>query len=111
MVKKVLFVCTGNFDRSPTAESMYKNVRGFEVNSAGISVAAQKPLSKELVEWADVIYAMEELHKKVIVKLDPSANNKTIVLDIPDIYHKDQPELKIILKQKLDPFLKQQEAK
>jgi predicted protein tyrosine phosphatase len=107
MPKKVLFVCTGNFDRSPTAEDMYKGVAGLEVKSAGISVAAQKPLSRELVEWADIIYAMEELHKKVVVKLDPSAKDKTIALDIPDIYHRDQPELKAILKQKLDPLLKQ----
>jgi predicted protein tyrosine phosphatase len=107
MTRKVLFVCTGNFDRSPTAENMYKNVEGLEVKSAGISVAAQKPLSKELAEWADAIYAMEELHKKVIVKLDPSAKNKTTVLDIPGIYYRDQPELKTILKQKLDSLLKQ----
>jgi len=107
MPRKVLFVCTGNFDRSPTAENMYKGTAGLEVKSAGISVAAQKPLSRELVEWADVIYAMEELHKRVVVKLDPSAKDKTIVLDIPDIYHRDQPELKAILKQKLDPLIEQ----
>jgi protein-tyrosine-phosphatase len=41
MTKKVLFVCTGNYDRSPTAENMYKNVKGLEVKSAGISIAAQ----------------------------------------------------------------------
>lgn len=64
MPKKVLFVCTGNFDRSPTAENMYKGIAGLEVKSAGISVVAQEPLSKWLVEWADIIYAMEELHKK-----------------------------------------------
>jgi len=107
MPKKVLFVCTGNFDRSPTAENMYRNVNGVEVKSAGISIAAQNLLSKELVEWADVIYAMEGLHKKVVVKLDPSARNKTIVLGIPDVYYRDQPELKILLKQRLDRSLLQ----
>jgi len=107
MTKKVLFVCTGNFDRSPTAENIYKNVKGLEVKSAGISVVAQKPISKELVEWADVIYAMEELHKRVIVTLDPSAKNKIMVLDIPDIYNRDQPELIKLLKQKLDQSLLQ----
>jgi predicted protein tyrosine phosphatase len=102
MRMRVLFVCTGNYDRSPTAEDMYKGIRGLEVKSAGISVHAQNPLSKELVKWADVIYAMEELHKTAIVELDPSAETKTVVLDIPDIYFRDQPELKTLLKQKLD---------
>ena len=107
MARKVLFVCTGNFDRSPTAENMYKTVKGLEVKSAGISVAAKKPLTKKMVEWADVIYVMEELHKRVIATLDPSAKNKVIVLDIPDIYNRDQPELIKLLKQKLDQSLLQ----
>ena len=106
MPKRVLFVCTGNYDRSPTAENMYKSIKGLEVKSAGISVHAQNPLSKKLVEWADIIYAMEEHHKTAIVKIDPSAKTKTVVLGIPDIYFRDQPELKMLLKQKLDNHLK-----
>ena len=35
MVEKILFVCTGNMDRSPTAESLLKGREGFEVRSAG----------------------------------------------------------------------------
>jgi predicted protein tyrosine phosphatase len=49
---------------------------------------------------------MEEHHKTAIVKIDPSAKTKTVVLGIPDIYFRDQPELKILLKQKLDNHLK-----
>jgi predicted protein tyrosine phosphatase len=99
--KKVLFVCTGNYDRSPTAESMFRNVEGWEVKSAGVSPHAGVQLSRELVEWADVIFAMEERHKRAIVKLDRSAIGKTIVLGIPDEFYRDQPELKMLLKQKL----------
>jgi len=106
MTRKVLFVCIGNYDRSPTAENMYKGVRDLEVKSAGISVHAQNPLTKKLVEWADIIYAMEEHHKTAIVKIDSSAKTKTVVLDIPDIYFRDQPELKMLLKQKLKNHLK-----
>jgi len=104
--KKVLFVCTGNFDRSPTAEALYKDVEGLEVKSAGTWVHAQNPLTKELVDWADVIFVMEEHHKAAVTRLDPKAADKTVILGVPDIYHKDQPELKTLLKQRLDPYLK-----
>ncbi|MBS7614637.1 phosphotyrosine protein phosphatase [Candidatus Bathyarchaeota archaeon] len=105
--KKVLFVCTGNFDRSPTAEAMYKDAEGLEVKSAGTWMHAQNPLTKELVEWADAIYVMEEHHKTAVTRLDPKATDKTVVLGVPDIYRRDQPELKALLRQKLDPYLKQ----
>jgi len=106
MPKRVLFVCTGNVDHSPTAENMYKGVKGLEVRSAGTSIHAQNSLSKELVEWADIIYVMEEQHKTAIINLDSSAEPKIIILGIPDIYFRDQPELKMLLKQKLDHHLR-----
>ena len=54
-LRNILFVCTGNVDRSPTAEGLFKNVGGLEVKSAGTSIAATVPLTRELIEWADEI--------------------------------------------------------
>jgi predicted protein tyrosine phosphatase len=100
-------VCTGNVDRSPTAEALFKNIKGVEVKSAGTSYAATKPITLELIEWADIIFAMEEKHKKAIVKILPSSHSKIKVVDIPDKFYKDQPELKQLLLQKLQPYITQ----
>jgi len=105
-LKRVLFVCTANIDRSPTAEDLLKNVEGFEVQSAGVWFNARRRISKELIDWADIIFVMEDFHKEVIMTLKPDADKKIVVLNIPDIYLRNDPELINILKVKLAEFLK-----
>jgi predicted protein tyrosine phosphatase len=104
MVEKVLFVCSGNIHRSPTAANMFKDCKGFEVKSAGTSVGAQNPVNAELVEWADKIFVMEEEHRKLIVQQFPEAASKITVLDIEDNYYRDDPRLRAILKKKLEHY-------
>jgi len=106
MTKRVLFVCTGNIDRSPTAESLLKEKESFEVKSAGTWMHARNRISKALIEWADLIFVMENHHKNVILSISPEAEEKVIVLDIPDIYRRNDPELIEILKEKLTKHLK-----
>ncbi|MFQ5999251.1 MAG: phosphotyrosine protein phosphatase [Candidatus Bathyarchaeia archaeon] len=108
MVKRVLFVCSGNFHRSPTAMEMFKNRGGFEVKSAGTSFGAQNPISVELLEWADRIFVMEEEHREFIVQQYPGATSKITVLGIEDNYCRNDPQLKAILKEKLEPFFNSQ---
>lgn len=86
--QKVLFVCTANQQRSPTAEELYRNDRRFEVQSAGTSRLATRGVDKSLVSWADVIVAMEAHHAQSIRERFPAASRETrfIVLDIPDIF-------------------------
>jgi len=98
---RVLFVCTGNMDRSPTAEDLLKGVEGFEVKSAGTSTLARKRISKEFIDWADVIFAMEDHHQKAILSLSPSAAHKVVVLGVPDRYRRGDPELIAVLRRKL----------
>jgi hypothetical protein len=43
--KRMLFVCTGNVDRSPTAEAMFGSLKNVEVKSAGTSYAATVPIT------------------------------------------------------------------
>jgi predicted protein tyrosine phosphatase len=101
----VLFVCSGNIDRSPTAEALLKQKEGFEVKSAGTWTGARKVVSKELIEWADMIFAMEEHHKEALVRIDQNAEAKTIVLGVDDHYLKDDPKLTKILKERLSEYL------
>lgn len=104
--RRILFVCTANIDRSPTAEELLKSIGGFEVQSAGIWFNARKRISEKLIDWADIIFAMEDQHKEAILNLKPDAENKVVVLKIPDIYPRNDPELIEILKIKLSEHLK-----
>jgi protein-tyrosine phosphatase len=104
LVKRVLFVCSGNVDRSPTAEALLKGKEGFEVQSAGTWSGSRTVVSKELTDWADMIFVMEEHHKKALMHIDPMAEGKIIVLDIEDHYLKGDPELARILKDRLSKY-------
>jgi predicted protein tyrosine phosphatase len=106
MVRKILFVCSGNIDRSPTAEQLFKNYKGLEVKSAGTDRKAPNPISADLIQWADKIFAMEEKHKRQILRICPEASEKIIVLNIEDLYEKNDPQLITILKTKVTPHLK-----
>lgn len=110
---KILFVCHANKQRSPTAESVFREMakeKGIEVKveSAGIDVeedSEENQLSEFLVESSDKIFVMEDRMKEAIVR-DYKANPKKISsLDIPDIYHKNDPQLIKILREKLGPYL------
>ena len=81
-------MCTGNLDRSPTAEQIFKNWEDLEVRSAGTHWSAPTTLYWDLIDWADLIFVMEEAHKKYIVDWIPEASKKIIVLDIKNNYLK-----------------------
>lgn len=69
-MKKVLFVCSQNRLRSPTAEQVFSRRRDLEVESAGTNHDADNPLTHELVAWAEIIFVMEKAHR---VKLQRSS--------------------------------------
>lgn len=107
IVKTVLFLCSQNKLRSPTAEAVFAEFPGIEVDSAGLNQAAVVPLSPEQVEWADVIFVMEKCHKaKLNQKFKRHLNGqRVIVLGIPDNYQYMDPELVEILRKKVTPHL------
>jgi predicted protein tyrosine phosphatase len=107
-MKHILFICSQNKLRSPTAETIFCNIEGFEVLSAGLNNDAEVPITSELVEWADTIFVMEKAQKNKLQKKFRKYINKqrVICLDIPDDYEYMQPELVEILEQKLGNFFK-----
>ncbi len=102
---KALFVCSSNLGRSPTAETLFKSQKGWETKSAGVLEESRARITKELIAWADKIYVMETWHKEAIVEKWPEAKDKIIMLGIPDIYAKDDPELIKALKEKMRQYL------
>ena len=94
--------------RSPTAETIFSDIGGFDVRSAGLNNDAESPLSSELVDWAETIFIMEKRQRNKLKKKFKKHLNKqkVICLDIPDDYEYMQPELVTILESKLGNFFK-----
>ena len=103
----VLFICSRNQWRSPTAERVFRNHPGVSVRSAGTSANARKHVSVEDIRWADLILVMEEKHKSRLVAQFTRllADKRIHVLDIPDDYEYMDPELVEQLKEAVEPLL------
>jgi protein-tyrosine phosphatase len=103
----LLFVCSRNQWRSPTAEAIYKNNSGMNVKSAGTEPSARIKLTLKIVEWADIIFVMEKKHKQRIVQKFNSVldQGNIVILDIPDDYQFMDAELIEEIKTKVDIYL------
>lgn len=104
---KVLFVCTANKLRSPTAEDVFQGWPGVEVLSAGTDADCPRPLTDKLVASADVIFVMETHHRDRVRKKfkQRPADHRIITLHIPDEYERGDPVLIELLKSKVEPRL------
>lgn len=102
-MKTILFVCSQNRLRSPTAEQVFAGYPGLEVSSAGTNHDADNPLTAELVSWADIIVVMEKQHRAKLQRRFRAAlrGQRVICLDIPDDYAFMQPELVELLKARM----------
>jgi predicted protein tyrosine phosphatase len=107
-VTRVLFICTQNRLRSPTAEHLFAGRPGYEVASAGIDAYATTPVSARLLEWADLVFVMEEGHRSDLERrFGESLKGKQVVcLDIPDMFHYMDRELVRLLEAKAGPYFK-----
>ncbi len=105
-MKNVLFLCSQNKLRSPTAEAIFAGREGFDVRSAGLNNDAVVNTTPELVEWADYIFVMEKAHRSKLQKRFKRHLNKQriICLDIRDEYEYMDDELIRLLKHRLGPF-------
>ena len=120
MFDHILILCAGNLCRSPLAEALLRarlarEGKPIEVGSAGLiadlgdpademarvvasghglDLAAHRsrPVDPELVRWADLILVMEQVHRRHLLALAPTAAGKVYLLghwggiEIPDPY-------------------------
>lgn len=104
----LLFVCSENRLRSPTAEAVFSNYPGVAAIGAGTNADAETPVSGDLIEWADIVFVMEPSHRnKIRKKYDALLRGKRLVcLDIPDVYGYMQPELVRLLESRVSKYLR-----
>jgi predicted protein tyrosine phosphatase len=108
-MRKVLFVCTANLQRSPTAENLFQGWKGiWEAKSAGIVPEPKgNPLTQKLIDWADLIIVMEPIHSQYIRSHFQCSPDKIRILNIADRYLRDDPKLMSMLSKKVPSILEE----
>jgi predicted protein tyrosine phosphatase len=106
-MRRLLFICSRNRLRSPTAEQVFSGP-GIETDSAGLAPDADCVVSAEQLEWADLMFVMERQHRaKLKQRFAVSLLGKKVVcLDVPDRYQFMQPELVALLERKVGQHLR-----
>ncbi len=100
----LLFICSKNQWRSPTAGLLFKDHPIHIVRSAGTSEKARIKINQKLIDWADVIFFMERRHKEMVSSRFQMDKQQLVVLDIRDDYVFGDPALIAILKTALAEY-------
>jgi predicted protein tyrosine phosphatase len=103
--KKVLTVCSAGLLRSATLQNFLIKEYGYNVRNCGtVKEYALIPISAALVLWADeIIFVNKENFNQVFIDLKYlEVLNKCVILDIPDNYEFNDPELIKICKEQYE---------
>lgn len=108
---RYLFVCHANLHRSPTAVDVCRSLaeaRGVavEAESAGMSSAARRPITRAMADAADLIFVMEDSMKQALCSDYGQPASKVVCLDIPDIYQRGDLLLVRQLHELLAPYVR-----
>jgi predicted protein tyrosine phosphatase len=103
----ILFVCSRNKWRSPTAAGIYANDDRIYVRSAGLSRKSPHQISDKDLTWADLVLVMEQSHKSQLLKTFGQSSNmpKVEVLHIPDEYKYMDEELIEMIRLEAECFI------
>jgi len=82
---RILFICGRNQWRSRKAQELYANDQRMEVRSAGVSPISARQVSRQDLEWADLVLVMEPKHEDRVVSMFRGMRLPRFdCLDIPD---------------------------
>ena len=106
-MKRVLFLCSRNRRRSPTAERVFAEWPGIETLSAGLAPDAEEALDAEALDGVDLVVVMERAHRAQLRRrFGPRLRRARVVcLDIPDDYPFMDPALVALLEARAGPHL------
>ena len=105
--RRVLFICRVNRHRSATAERLFCKRHDLEVRSAGTSEDALVRVNKRMLEWADVVFTMDDQQRAALERMFPShpVLDRLICLDIPDDFTFLDPTLIALLEERVKVHL------
>lgn len=104
---RALFICHFNKKRSATAERVFGKDPTLEVLSAGTSAEALVQVNQRMLEWADIVFVMDEDQVRDLERMFPGhpAVDRVVCLEILDVYHFLDPELVTLLQDRTLPHL------
>ena len=107
-LRRILFVCHHNRRRSATAERVFAKRADIEVRSAGTSEAALARVNGRMLEWADLIFVMDDEQRAALEQMFPDdpALARIVCLQIPDEYPFLDGELVRLLEERVGRYLK-----
>ena len=103
----MLFVCSRNRLRSPTAERVFAPQPDLEVASAGTAPDAEDPVTADLLEWAQIVFVMERAHRSKLQRRFGARlrHARIVCLDIKDDFTFMDPVLVELLEGRVTPHL------
>lgn len=108
-LRKLLFICSRNRWRSPTAEKIFDGLDGIQARSAGKEAGARIKVTAGHIGWADFVFVMEKKHLRRLQEkfADELTDKRIVCLNIPDDYQYMQPELVALLESLVPPYLEE----
>ena len=105
---RVLFLCSRNRRRSPTAERLFAGRPDLEVASAGLAADAEEVVTPEMLAWAQLIFVMEAVHRTRVQRRFAAhiRHARVVCLDIPDAYNVMDAGLVRLLEARVGPRLR-----
>ncbi len=106
-MKKILFICSENCLRSPTAEKIFAGMKGIQARSAGTNPHAIVPVNLDLIDWATMIVVMENHHLDKLKKKFKAemTGKRAVCLNIPDEYEYMDDVLVQLLKGRMARYM------
>lgn len=99
MRRKLLFVCEGNAQRSPSFEAWFKKNRPqYEVRSTGTAYGYPDRINKELLEWADRVFLMDLEQEMFMKRKFPEFIFKTEIIGCSDQYPRESIQINRLIE-------------
>lgn len=110
----VLFVCTENLARSPTAALLFRELQGrqsrHEARAVGTAPHAPRRLTTRDLAWAGMVAVMEPRHLDQIRARWPRHAKKVVILEVEDHFIPSTRELRQTLEPKIRALLERCDA-